>query len=149
MEYHLLGNVAGIAVSCDAILKVSVRRNGSAVVDPGSAVEARNVAVVLVPVTTLVDAVGEAIAGGGTRGALTDHLEDGRVRARVGDHAVIVAGAGAVVILHETRVADTKVGGVDTNAASRLLKDDRKNEAVIRAGLLRNLLDGVPDGALE
>ncbi len=90
----------------------------------------------------------EAVAGVGASSAITNHLQDGGVRARVADHAVVIAGAGAVVVLHQTGVSNTEVGGVDANTASRLLEDYGEDEAVVDASLLGDLLNGVPDGTL-
>ncbi len=145
---HLLGNVTGIAVGCDTILKVSTVCDRTAVVDPSSPIEAGNVAVVLIGVGTLVDAVGKTIARGSPGGAVAHHLEDGGVRARVSDYVVVIARTGAVVVLHEPRVPHAVVGGLNANTTSRLLEDDCQNEAMVNSGFLRNLLDGVPDGTL-
>ena len=51
------------------------------------------------------------------------------------------------MILHETRVADTKVARRGTDTASRLLHDDGEDEAMVYQGLRRNCLDPVVDRA--
>ena len=141
-----VGNVAGVAVSGNAVLEVSAGSDGATVVDASSLVEAGDVAVGSVPVGRLVDAVGKTIAGAGAGGAVGDHLGDGRLRARVGN-AVLVAGSGTVVVLHQAGVADAVVGGGDADAATGLLHDDGKDKSVVDTGLLGHLLDGVPDFA--
>ena len=140
-----VGNVAGVAVSGNAVLEVSARGNRATVVNASSLVEAGDVAVASVPVGSLVDAVGETVAGAGTGSAVGDHLGDGRLGARVGNDAVVVAGSGPVMVLHQPRVSDAVVGGGDADAATGLLQDDGKDESVVDTGLLGHLLDGVPD----
>lgn len=84
----------------------------------------------------------ETISRGGTGGTVTDHLEDGGLRAGVDTGAA----AGAVVALHQTRVHDAVVGRRDANAANTLLHDDGKDEAAVDAGLTGHLLNGAADG---
>lgn len=58
----------------------------------------------------------------------------------------VVAGIPPVVILHHTRVVDTVVTAGCANAAMRLLHNYRKNEAMVNAVRLGNVLDAVVDG---
>lgn len=82
--------------------------------------------------------------------SFADHLRDGLLRARVlyrVGRYVRVAGGSAIVVLHQTRVADTPVGRRRAHTAARLLRHDSKDEAVVDLGLLGDLLDGIVDGA--
>ena len=85
----------------------------------------------------------DAVAVGGTAGAVTDHLDDGLVGAGVDAGA----GAAAVVRLHQAGVDNAVVGRGHADAALGLLHDDGQDEAVVDAGLARNLVDGALDAA--
>ncbi len=53
------------------------------------------------------------------------------------------------MVLHQARVAVVgAAGGVDADAAGRLLHDDGEDEAVVDTSLRRDLLDTVIDGTL-
>lgn len=127
----------------NTVLELASRGDGARVVDAGSAVKGGDIAP-----AGLVDAVGETVTVVGTSSTLADHLVDGSRRARVLDIAIVVAGAGAVVVLHQTGVANTIVGGLNTDTAARLLHDDSQDEAVVNTSGGSSLLDAVPDGAL-
>lgn len=137
-----VGNITGVAVGSDTVLELSSGGDGARVVDSSSAVEGRDVAT-----ARLVDAVGETVTRVGSGGTLKDHLVDGLVGARVLDPAVFVAGGFTVVVLHQTGVADTVVGGVNANAATRLLHEDGENETVVDTSGGSGLLDTIPDSS--
>lgn len=64
------------------------------------------------------------------------------VWAGVLDGAVLVAGTGSVVALHETRVDDTIVGGLDTDTAVGLLHNDGQNEPSVDTAGGSNCFNG-------
>lgn len=68
----------------------------------------------------------QTISGRCSFSTITNHLENAALR---------VAGieSDTSVGLHDARVADTVVGGTDTNVAARFLHDDAKNNAGIDA----------------
>lgn len=51
--------------------------------------------------------------------------------------------------LHEARVADTVVASRSTDASAGLLKHYGEDKAVIDAGFVSDLLDGLPDVVLR
>lgn len=128
----------------NAVLELPGARDAARVVQARGAVKGRDVAA-----AGAVDDLREALARRGARGALADHLVDGVVGARVLHPAVVVAGALAVVVLHQARVADAVVCRRRAHAAARLLHDDGEDEAVVDAGGGGGLLDAVPDGTLN
>ena len=79
----------------------------------------------------------ETVAKGGTGRAVPDHLRDLAGRARVDARAA----AGAVVGLHEARVADAVVGRRGADAAFAFLHDYGQDEAVVYAGFAGDLVD--------
>lgn len=126
----------------DASTQVPGAVDGAGIVDPGGAVEDLGVVG-----ASIVDALREAVPVVGAGGAFADHLGDGVRRARVRYVVVIVAGSAAVVVLHEPRVADAKVGRGDPHAAAGFLHHDSKNEAVVDLGVGGDGLDRVVDRA--
>lgn len=76
-----------------------------------------------------------------TGSAVTNHLED-RVPGAGVDAS---ARARAVVRLHETRVADTVVGGGSADTALGLLEDNGEHEAGADLGFSGDLVDGLLD----
>ncbi len=68
----------------------------------------------------------QAISGGGSLSAITDHLENA---------ALGVAGveSDASVRLHDTRIADTVVRGTNTDITAGFLHDDAKYSAGVDA----------------
>jgi hypothetical protein len=92
-------DIASVAVRGDAALQTRAGVDGSAVVDARGLVEGLVGARV-----GLVYAVGQAVAAGRARRAVADHARDDARRARVLHLPVLVAGRGAVVVLHEARV---------------------------------------------
>ena len=137
-----VGNIASVAVGSDTVLELASGGDGTRVVDSSGAVEGRDVAT-----TRLVDAVGETVTRVGSGSTLKDHLVDGLVGARVLNPAVVVAGSLTIVVLHQTGVANSVVGGVNADAATRLLHDDGENEAVVDTSGGSGLLDTIPDGS--
>lgn len=83
-------------------------------------------------------AVGRAIS------AVLDHTGDLGAGAWVLDVAAAVAGPGAVVALHETRVLDAIVGGRSADATVALLHDDGEDEAGVDASRCTDSLDCSP-----
>ena len=83
----------------------------------------------------------EASAMSSSGSAVADHEED-LVK---GAGADLEAAALTVVGLHETRVDDAVVGGVDADAALALLHDYREDEAGVDASLAGDLPDGSVD----
>lgn len=135
-----VGNVSGVAVRSTTGAEVPARRDRARVVHAG-----RNIVLAVVRGAGLLDQVSQAGAARATRdpvGAVLDHLGDLRGRARVLDDAVVVASALAIVALHETRVPDATVGGVDADAAIALLHDDREDESRVDVGGRANAGDG-------
>lgn len=126
----------------NAVLELAGGGDGARVVDASSAVESRDIAT-----ARLVDAVGKTVTVVSASGTLADHLVDGVGGARVLDVVVLVAGVVTVVVLHQAGVAHAVVGGVNADAAARLLHDDGEDEAVVNTGVGGSLLDTVPDGA--
>lgn len=99
-----VGDVTGIAMRGDALAEVAAGVDAAGVVDAGADVKA-----------AVVDGAGqgdgllEAVAGGGAGRAVADHLDDVGARAGRLDQVVLVAGRGAVVVLHQAWVADAPV----------------------------------------
>lgn len=80
----------------------------------------------------------EVIGTGSKRTSITDHLNN----LGVGAGALSIAGAGALVALHETRVAHGVGGGRDPDTTLGFLQNHGKDEPVVDLGLLSDLLDG-------
>ncbi|KAL8639720.1 MAG: hypothetical protein Q9228_003277 [Teloschistes exilis] len=80
-----------------------------------------------------------------SRGTLADHLLDCGVRAWIHRRGVLVARGGAIVVLHEPRVADAVVGGWHADAARRFLQDDGEDEARVEVCFDRDKEGGVVD----
>lgn len=80
-----------------------------------------------------------------SRGTLAYHLLDGGVRARVHGRGVLVARRGAVVVLHEPRIADGVVGSRHADAARRFLQDDGEDEARVEVRFNRDEEGGIVD----
>lgn len=99
-------------MSSNVTLQVTGLRDGARVVDASSAVVVRNIAFV-----RFVDAVGQTSTRGGASGAFHDHLIDRRCRARCCELVVVVARGISVVVLHEARIANAQVGGIDSRAS--------------------------------
>lgn len=137
-----VGDVTSVAVSGNVILQLASVRNRSRVVDTGRTVEGRDVAT-----AGLVDAVGKSITRVGACSTFTDHFVDGGRRTRILDVAVLIAGCFAVVILHQTWVAYSVVGSLDTDTAMRLLHHDCKNETVVNTSGIGSFLDAVVNGS--
>lgn len=97
-------------------------------------VSAESLIVVVVPSIQLL----QAIPGGGSLSAITDHLENAALR---------VAGveSDTSVGLHDARVSDAITSSTDADVASGFLHDDAKDSAGIDAGLRCDLLDGSLD----
>lgn len=137
-----VGDIRGVAVSCDTSAEVTTRRDGARVVAASSLVVGRGIASAAVG----LDELQQTVTVGGTHGTITDHLLDLGLGAGVlnvlGGADTSVAAALAVVRLHETGVDDAVVGGVDTDTAVALLHDDSQDEAGIDAGLAGDLVDG-------
>lgn len=89
----------------------------------------------------LVKSLAKTITVGGSGSAVADHLDDLVVGARVDTGAV----TGAVVGLHETRVADTVVGHGSADTALGLLHDNGEDVAPLNTSLARDLDNSVPD----
>lgn len=83
----------------------------------------------------------ETTTGTGTFDTLVDHLLDGGLGAR----ALALAGGLAGMRLHETRVANTVTGGLDTNAAIGLLHHEGEDEAGLKLGFFGDFVDGLLD----
>lgn len=137
-----VGNIRSVAVSCDASAEVAAGSDGARVVAASGLVVGSDVASAAVRLDELL----QTVTVGGTHGTITDHLLDLGLGAGVldvlGGAGTSVAAALAVVRLHETRVDDAVVGGVDTDTAVALLHDDSQDEAGIDAGLAGDLVDG-------
>jgi len=119
-----VGDVAGVAVRRDAVFQLARRGDGARVVDasgfvvPGDDVSnwefdgvrksRGGYALADIGGLRLAQGLLEPVAGSGSRRAVLNHLRDLRLRAGV-LHAAVVAGAGAVVRLHETRVVHAVV----------------------------------------
>lgn len=140
-----VGDITSIAMRSNTALKSGAPVNRAGVVDPRSAVEAT-----VTRPARLVDTVRQAVAVIGTGRALADHLGDDTRRAGVLHLArdVAVAGPGAVVALHQARVAHAVVGRPHARAAAGFLDDDGEDHAVVDARFGGDLLDGVPDCTL-
>ncbi len=76
------------------------------------------------------------------RRPIPDHALNLILRTRL-QQSVLVAGAGAVVGLHQPWVAHAVVGGGHAHAAPGLLHYDREDEAVVEMGFLGDGLDRV------
>lgn len=123
-----VGNIGGIAVSSHTITEVSARSNGTGVVDTGSLVVLADIRS-----TTFSKTLLQAITRGSTSDTISDHLGDLGLRAGVLHIASVVAGAGAVVILHQTWVANSVVGCWCANTAIAFLKHDGEDESSVDA----------------
>ena len=144
-----VGDIRRITMRGNPTLEPGAAVDAARVVETGALVEDVLAVAGRARVPGVVHALGQAVAGVGSGGALADHGGDDVVGARVLDPAVVVAGAGAVVALHDARVADAVVGRRGAHAAAALLEDDGEDEAVVDAGLVGDLLDCVPDLALQ
>lgn len=135
-----VGNVRDVAVRSDALTQVPRGSDRARVVAAGSLVVGRDAAAALLSETLL-----QTIASSGTLGAVLDHLQDLALRAWALHIGTVVAGAGAVVALHETRVVDAVVGCRDTDTAVAFLHDDGQDEARVDAAGLGDRVDAVLD----
>ena len=124
----------------DALAKVSAWSDRARVVHAGG-----DVVLAVIGGASLGDELLQAVAVRGAICAILDHTGDLAHGARVLDVAGVVAGAGAVVALHEAWVPDAVVGGRGAHAAIALLHDDGKDEAGIDARRGTNILDGIPE----
>lgn len=102
-----ISHIRRVAQSAAATTQViSVVTTKTTIVDSRSAVVLGNT----VPVG-FFDALHQTVAAGSTHSAVFDHLSDFRGRTGSLDYAVAVAGAGAIVGLHEAWVLDGPGGG--------------------------------------
>lgn len=97
-------NIARIAMRRNAMFEPGIRSNGARIVNPRRPIKIR-----ICPLPALINAVGQPIAVTGAASSFADHPMDGVPRAGILDHAVVVTGVAAVVVLHKSRVADAVV----------------------------------------
>ena len=125
----------------DTLAQVAVRGDGARVVAASGLVVRGGIAVAAL----LSDELLKTVTLGGTFDTVDDHLVDLAVGAGVLDSAVLVAGTGSIVALHQTGVDDTVVCSLDTDTAVGLLHDNGQNETGIHTAGGRDSLDGLLD----
>lgn len=136
-------NITRIAVSSKAILKIASAENRARIVNTSSSVISRNIIS-----ARFVDAVGKAVAIVGTSSTLADHLINSSRGARVLDKVVVIASGSTVMVLHKARVSNSKVGGVDTDTAVRLLHNNSQDKTMVDTSGGRSHLNAIPDSTL-
>ena len=134
-----VGNVGGVAVSSNATAKVARFMDTAGVIDASSAVPLGGIVV-----AGLLESLLQAVALGSAAGSIIDHAEDLIFGARVLD-AALIASVLAVMVLHETWVADTPVSGWGTHTALGLLHQDSKDELLGEATVLSGSIDTLLD----
>jgi hypothetical protein len=137
-------NVTGITMRRNSILQIPRAVDATTIVEPCCSIKVR-----LRSPAALVDTLRQTISIRCPSCPISNHLSDGRIRARGVNLAgeVRIAGPGAVVILHQAWVADAIVGSRNSNAAAGLLDDSCEDKAVVDSRLGGNGFNCVPDGA--
>jgi len=127
----------------DPCLQVARVINAPTVVEPCCSIKVR-----ISPPPTLVDALRQSIAVGCASRSISHHLSDCRIRAWVVDFAgdIRVASSGAVVVLHQSWIADAVVGSRNSDATTRFLDDCCEDEAMVDSSVGSDSFDCVPDG---
>lgn len=136
-------NITGVTVSGDAILKLASAWNGSWVINTSSSVKSRNIIG-----SRFIDAVSKAIAAVSTSSTLADHLINSCRGARVLDVVVLIAGGSTIVVLHEARISNSKVGRRSTDTAVRFLHDDSQDKSMVNTSGSSSHLNTIPDRTL-
>jgi len=125
--------ISSVAVSRNALPKIARRIHTVGIVCPRCLAKGTCIAA-----ARSIDQLSETRSASSPSGTLADHACDLILGAERLYLVVVVAGRLAVMVLHEAGVADTVVGGVDSDAAFGLLHDDGEDEAMID---LRGLSD--------
>jgi hypothetical protein len=140
-----VGNVGGVAVSSNTGTKVTRGIDAARVVDTGSLVEglgARALGSVEAASETLA-----SVSAGSTFGDHTGDLVSGARGDSLGRSlASGVAGRCTSVVLHQTGVGDTVVGGDGADTALGFLHDHSEDEAVVDKGGTGDLVNSIGDG---
>ena len=135
-----VGNISNIAVGAATAVVEVAEGSGAGVVGAGSDVVGPGV-LGTSDLDTLGQGSSETVTRRGTDDTILDHL----INHGVGTRVDTSAGAGSVVGLHKTGVADTVACGASTNATLAFLHDNRKNESSVNQGLVGVLLDSLLD----
>jgi len=139
-----ISNIWCIAMCSSAILKISWWGNCARIVDSGCFVESDHITSLW-----LVDALSKTVSWFRPSSPFADHFKYNFAWTGILDLVsdIWVASSCTIVVLHQTRIANTKIRCWYTNTASWLLHDDSKNKAMIHLGLLGHLLDSIVDCA--